>query len=82
MSKISLNKPNIERQLVNGIKDELFALRALIGFHRYMSLLLVIGLVVFIYEIRPLPPRTVTIATGQPQSTYDELGGWYKIFFK
>lgn len=82
MANSPLRKPNFERQFLNEARDEIFALKAFLRFHWYMAILLVIGLSVFIYEIRPLPPRTVTIATGQPLSTYDDLGQWYKTFFK
>ncbi len=81
MANIPLDKPNIERQFLNSTKDELFALKTFLRYYWYMPILLLAGLAVFIYEIRPLPPRTVTIATGQPLSTYDDIGKWYKDFF-
>lgn len=40
---------------------------------------LLIGLM--IYVVRPLPPRTLTIATGQAHSTADVIGHRYKEFF-
>jgi hypothetical protein len=66
---------------MNGVRDEFFALKAFLKYYWYMPIVLLLGLAVFIYKIRPLPPRTVTIATGQPLSTYDDLGKWYKEFF-
>ena len=81
MAKTPLHKPNLERQFMSGTRDEIFALHAFLGFYWYIPILLLVGLSVFIYKIRPLPPRTVTIATGQTLSTYDDLGKWYHEFF-
>lgn len=41
----------------------------------------ILGIAFFLHEIRPFPPRTVTIATGQPNSTYEDLGVWYEQYF-
>jgi uncharacterized protein len=81
MEKESLKKPHFEHHIVDSLRDELFALKAFLRFEWYLVLVLLIGVAVFIYEVRPLPPRTVTIATGQPHSTYDDLGAWYQEFF-
>ena len=35
-----------------------------------------------IYVVRPLPPRTLTMATGQAHSTSDVVGHRYKEFFR
>ena len=78
MANPPLHKPHIERQILNGAKDEFFALKAVFRFYGYMPILLLLGLSVCIYKVRPPPPRTVTIATGRPLSTYDDLGKWYK----
>lgn len=43
------------------------------------SLLLI---AVTLYIARPLPPHTVTVATGQPNSTADVVGHKYREYFK
>lgn len=42
----------------------------------------VLLLSLLIYVVRPLPPRTVTIATGQEHSTADVVGHRYRDFFR
>jgi hypothetical protein len=81
MAKAPLNKPHFEHQILESLRDEFYALQAFLRFEWYLALILLIGIAVFIYEVRPFPPRTVTIATGQPHSTYDDLGAWYKDYF-
>lgn len=44
-------------------------------------LVLVIGVVLLIFFTRPLPPKTVTLAVGQPGSTYELLGKRYQTYF-
>lgn len=43
------------------------------------GLLLVLAL---LYVVRPMPPKTLTIATGQPHSTSDVVGHRYRDFFR
>ena len=81
MANTPLHKPNIERQFLNGARDEFIALKSVLGYYWCLPIMLLLGLTFCIYEIRPLPPRTVTLATGQPLSTYDDLGKWYQEFF-
>ena len=42
----------------------------------------VLLLAVMLYVVRPLPPRTLTIATGQEHSTADVVGHRYRDFFR
>ena len=42
----------------------------------------VLLLSVLVYVVRPLPPRTLTIATGQEHSTADVVGHRYRDFFR
>lgn len=42
----------------------------------------VLLLSVLVYVVRPLPPRTLTIATGQAHSTADVVGHRYRDFFR
>ena len=77
-----LKKPNFEYQFYANIRDELFALKSFIRFHWFMSLMFLLGVLVFLYEVRPFPPSVVTIATGQPDSTYDSVGRMYQAYFQ
>lgn len=45
-----------------------------------LPVILVIG--TLLYMVRPLPPKTLTIATGQYHSTADVVGQRYRDFFK
>lgn len=76
-----IKKPNFEYQLRMTIRDELRALAAFLRFQWKWVILTFIGLTVFVHEIRPFPPRTITMATGQPNSTYEDLGEWYEQYF-
>lgn len=76
-----IKKPNFEYQLRMTIRDELRALAAFLRFQWRWVILTFIGLTVFVHEIRPFPPRTITMATGQPNSTYEDLGEWYEQYF-
>ena len=81
MPKTPIKKPNYEYQWKMSVRDEFRALGAFLRFHWQWVLIVGIGLSVFLHEIRPFPPRTVTIATGQPNSTYEDLGDWYEHYF-
>lgn len=63
------------------VRDEFRALGAFLRFHWQWVLIVGIGLAVFLHEIRPFPPRTITIATGQPNSTYEDIADWYEAYF-
>ena len=63
------------------VRDEFLALGAFLRFHWQWILIVGIGLAVFLHEIRPFPPRTITIATGQPNSTYEDIADWYEAYF-
>lgn len=39
-------------------------------------------LIALLYVVRPLPPRSLTIATGQAHSTADVIGQKYRSFFQ
>jgi hypothetical protein len=80
--KQPLRNPNIEQHLVESVEDELYALRSFATDHWYLVLILLFGIGLFLYAVRPFPPRTVTIATGQPQSAYEDLGKRYQAFFQ
>ncbi len=81
MANAPIRKPNYEYQWKMSVRDELRALAAFLRFQWPWALLAIIGLALFLHEIRPFPPSTVTIATGQPNSTYEDLGEWYEEYF-
>jgi TRAP-type uncharacterized transport system substrate-binding protein len=81
MPKTPIKKPNYKYQWKMSVRDELRALGAFLRFHWQWVLIVSIGLGVFLHEIRPFPPRTVTIATGQPNSTYEDIADFYEAYF-
>ena len=81
MPKTPIKKPNYEYQWKMSVRDEFLALGAFLRFHWQWILIVGIGLAVFLHEIRPFPPRTITIATGQPNSTYEDIADWYEAYF-
>lgn len=76
-----LKKPNFESQFLTSVTEELHALRFFARFHWRMIVLMVLAIGVFLYEVRPIPPQEISIATGQPNSGYSELGDWYQAYF-
>ena len=81
MPKTPIKKPNYEYQWKMSVRDELRALGAFLRFHWQWVLIVSIGLGVFLHGIRPFPPSTITIATGQPNSTYEDIADWYEAYF-
>lgn len=81
MSKEPLRKPNIEHHLVESVEEEVYALRWFLRHHWYLVAILLLGVALFLYVVRPFPPRTVTMATGQPHSSQDDVGQHYRAFF-
>jgi hypothetical protein len=80
-SKEPLSDPHIAHHVIESVEDELQALRAFVRFHWPWVLVMLLGVALALYAIRPFPSRTVTIATGQPKSSYDGLGNLYREFF-
>ena len=81
MPNTPIRKPNYEYQWKMSVRDELRALAAFLRFQWLWVVVFILGIAFFLHEIRPFPPRTVTIATGQPNSTYEDLGVWYEQYF-
>lgn len=80
--KFPIKKPNYESQITSSVLDELRALSYFFVFHWYLVVLFVAGAAALLIIVRPFPPTSVTIATGQPGSTYDVLGRWYQQYFE
>lgn len=81
MPKTPIKKPNYNYQWKMSVHDEFRALGAFLRFNWHWVLIVIIGLGVILHEIRPFPPRIITIATGQPDSTYEDIADWYEAYF-
>jgi hypothetical protein len=81
-SRRPLAKPHIEHHLLESVEDEFHALRSFVWHHWYVVLVLLVGIGLLVYVVRPFPPSTVTIATGPPDSSYDDLGEWFATYFR
>jgi NMT1-like family len=64
------------------VVEELLALWSFLVSHWLYVIPGLLALVVLVHLVRPLPPHTVTIATGQPNSTADIVGQQYRDYFK
>lgn len=64
------------------VVDELLAFWSFLASNWLYILPGIILFVVLLYVARPLPPRIVTLATGQAHSTADIVGQKYQAFFK
>lgn len=69
------------RFLRTRLREEHLAWRIMFREEWVSLLVLVIGVVLLIFFTRPLPPRSVTLAVGQPGSTYEQLGKRYQAYF-
>lgn len=81
MTQNLFDRPDYKGQLRAHTRDELKALLAFVRHYWFLSGLMIAGLVLLVVQSNPFPPRTVTIATGQPHSSADILGQWYRDFF-
>lgn len=75
------DRPDYSRQLRANTLDEYRALISFAKHYWYLVLIMLVGLVVFFYAVRPFPPSKVVLATGEPHSINQHLGQWYKDFF-
>ena len=64
------------------LTEELLALWSFITSNWIYVLPGILLLVVVVYLVRPVPPKTVTIATGQAHSSADVVGHQYREFFR
>lgn len=69
------------RFLRNRLREEHLAWRIMFREEWISLLVLAFGVVLILFFTRPLPPRTVTIAVGQPGSSYELLGKRYQEYF-
>jgi TRAP-type uncharacterized transport system substrate-binding protein len=75
------NSHNLVRFLKNRLKEEHLAWRILLREEWVSLLVLFCGLVLLVIFTRPVPPGDVTLAVGQPGSTYELIGERYKEIF-
>lgn len=69
------------RFLSNRLREEHMAWRIMFREEWISLLVLALGVVLILFFTRPLPPSEVTIAVGQPGSTYELLGKRYQEYF-
>ena len=61
----------------HAVHEEWMAFLSLLRFQWPLVLLFVVGISALLYVVRPLPPASLRIATGQPNSSLDLLGKSY-----
>ena len=64
------------------LTEELLALWSFITSNWIYVLPGVFVLIVVVYLVRPIPPKTISLATGQAHSSADVVGHTYREFFK
>lgn len=69
------------RFLYNRLREEHLAWRIMFREEWVSLVVLALGVVLILFVTRPFPPRTVTLAVGQPGSTYELLGKRYQEYF-
>jgi uncharacterized protein len=78
----TIQKPNFRRKFLSDTRDEIVALFSFMLFQWRYVLLFVVGATSLLYLFGPLPPRSVTLAAGQPGFDYDQIGRHYQEFFR
>jgi TRAP-type uncharacterized transport system substrate-binding protein len=74
--------PNVSKNYREIIAEEALALLSFVRHNWYFVLPVVFAFIVIVYLVRPLPPKTIRLATGQPNSTFQVIGEHYKEYFK
>jgi uncharacterized protein len=74
--------PQIGKHVKHAIHQEYLALVSLVKFHWPVVLLLLAGILVLVYVVRPFAPSHIKIAVGQPNSSLQSLGKKYAEYFK
>lgn len=75
------DRPDYKRQFRANSLDEIKALLTFARHYWFMTLIVLIGVVVLLYQARPFPPTSLVMATGQPNSSGENLGLWYQKYF-
>jgi TRAP-type uncharacterized transport system substrate-binding protein len=74
--------PQIGKHVKHAIHQEYLALVSLVKFQWPAVLLLLVGILVLIYVVRPFAPSHIKIAVGQPNSSLKALGKKYADYFR
>lgn len=78
-------KPDVDPKVVNhithAIHEEWQAFLSLVRFQWPLVLLFLCGLGALLYIARPLPPHSLRLASGQPQSSLELLSKRYAAYF-
>jgi uncharacterized protein len=74
--------PQIGKHVRHAIHQEYLALVSLVKFQWPVVVLLLVGILVLIYVVRPFAPLHIKMAVGQPNSSLKALGNKYAEFFK
>lgn len=72
---------NLTRWLRNRLLEEHLAWRTLFREEWVSIVVILVGLLLLVVFTRPIPPGVVTLAVGQPGSTYEQIGQRYKEIF-
>lgn len=73
--------PKASRNYQEIIIEELLAFGSFLKHNWFFILPALLVLAVLIYIVRPLPPKHLRLATGQPNSTFQVIGEQYQQFF-
>lgn len=74
--------PKVEKYFLLSVRDELLALLMFCRYQWYIVLALLCAIGVAAYFISPLPPSTIRIAAGQPNSTLETISKRYAEYFR
>ena len=81
MDKPRVPNPRIESHIWRHAQDEIRALLLFVRHQWYVIFFLVLAIVLLLHQLKPFPPDTIRMATGQPNSTQDVLGKKYQERF-
>lgn len=81
MDKPDVPNPRIEGYIWRHAQDEIRALLLFVRHQWYVIFFLVLAIGLMVHQLKPFPPATIRMATGQPGSTQDVLGKQYQARF-
>jgi uncharacterized protein len=81
MAQPRIPDPQVELYIWGNAKDEIRALLLFVRYQWYVILLVVLAIGVLVHYLKPFPPSTIRMATGQPNSTLEVLGKKYQERF-
>ena len=81
MDKPRVPNPRIEGYIWRHAQDEMRALLLFVRHQWYVIFFLVLAIGLMVHQLKPFPPASIRMATGQPGSTQDVLGKQYQERF-